>query len=89
MPALKEVYISLDAWREAICGNNDLEALLQPVVVAVRGQKYGMRKGKSDLSLQASEIASTRTFGAINVKIRSSFLYMHKKLYFCSVNIKR
>ena len=32
MPALKEVYISLDAWREAIYGNNDLEALLQPTI---------------------------------------------------------
>jgi hypothetical protein len=32
MPALKEIYISLDAWREAIYGNNGLEALLQPAI---------------------------------------------------------
>jgi len=34
-------------------------------------------------------IGELHAFGAINVKIRSSFLYMHKKLYFCSMNIKR
>ena len=43
MPALKEVYISLDAWREAIYGNNGsvIETVPDSLTFNLREEKNG------------------------------------------------